>query len=355
MEATWSPVFPETIMPMTKQSRKPSTYDDFQEILTGYRKSFVLMAAHDLGIFRVLNHEEPTVEGLLEQTGIDPDYGMRFLEALCAMGFLEIEGKHICLTPFSRKYLCVTSDEAQDTSLDFEKTLVGSWHQLRKTLQLGKRMYHTTEKTPEEYNQALSLYLDSMDDAARVRARELWERIEPGQSGVIMDAGAGSGAYLSTFLNLHAGWRGIFCDLPDVIRRALINPGLSPFLDRLDFKTVNFLDHVSNSGNDRADLILCSNLIHCQGREETEGLLSRLVPLLNPNGHLVIHDFFKDQGERGALYDLHMMLNTYNGRTYTIEETCTMVPVKLQHTLALPSGSIALVFSSRSWAQGICT
>lgn len=332
---------------MTRSARalKPSTYDDFQDILTAYRMSFALLSAHDLGVFKVLSNCHLTPSDLCEKTGMNPDYGLRFLEVLAFFGLLEKENGHIGLSPFSRRFLDKGSREVQDISLDFEKKLVTSWQNLSTTLRAGKRIFNASEKSRHDYGEALSMYINSMDDAAKIRSVELWDRIDSGESGLIMDAGAGSGAYLAEFLLRNPGWQGVFCDLPDVITKALSSAIIRPFLNRLSFRAVNFLEPSETLTAMKADIILCSNLVHCQGGGDTRGLLSRLLPLLSANGRLIIHDFISDRGLRGALYDLHMMLNTYNGRTYTVSEICAMVGLSHLSTIDLPSGSCALVFS----------
>ncbi len=332
---------------MTCCDPPPRSYADFQSFLTAYRKSCALMTAHELGIFKILAKGPKNAGKLCLETGMDISYGTRFLDTLHHLGLLDKQEDMVELSPFSRRFLCEKSEEYQGRSLDFEKRLIESWQQLLATLCRGKRVYGTGKKSPDEYKKALAAYLGAMDDAARIRARELWDRIKPGDYGVILDAGAGSGAFLIEFMGRHPRWKGVFCDLPDVVNRAVSNPVFSPFMDRMDFKAVNFLDDTTCLDVVRADIILCSNLVHCQGFEETEGLLSRLVEALSRQGVLIIHDFLKNHGTRGALYDLHMMLNTYNGRTYTTDELRTMVNLEFHHVLTLPSGSCALFFSNR--------
>ena len=65
-------------------------------------------------------------------------------------------------------------------------------------------------------------------------------------------------------------------------------------------------------------------------------------------GVLVVHDFFTDTDWRGAVYDLHMMVNTYNGQTYTKKEVATMADgCGFSHCLCreLASGSSVLAFA----------
>ena len=63
---------------------------------------------------------------------------------------------------------------------------------------------------------------------------------------------------------------------------------------------------------------------------------------------LVVHDFFTDCGWRGALYDIHMMLNTFNGRTYTLQEIAGLASsagLCRSVSAQLPSGSAVLVLA----------
>ena len=66
------------------------------------------------------------------------------------------------------------------------------------------------------------------------------------------------------------------------------------------------------------------------------------------DGIVLIHDFFSDCGWRGAMYDIHMMLNTYNGRTYSIDEMNIMLAdFEFLYTkkIQLDSGSTILAAS----------
>jgi hypothetical protein len=121
--------------------------------------------------------------------------------------------------------------------------------------------------------------------------------------------------------------------------------------DRLSWCACNLLatgpSQFDAIGDCSCDLVLLSNIIHCQGTAETELLLSRAAAKAADRGLLVVHDFFSDTGWRGALYDIHMMLNTYNGQTYTQEEIVIMAASLgfTGHThLRLPSGTTALTF-----------
>ena len=93
---------------------------------------------------------------------------------------------------------------------------------------------------------------------------------------------------------------------------------------------------------DPYDLVLLSNLMHCQGWEETTVLLGQAAALTKPQGQVLVHDFFSDDSPFGALYDLHMLLNTYNGRTYSggeLEKMARSQGLMMASRRQLPSGS----------------
>jgi hypothetical protein len=95
-----------------------------------------------------------------------------------------------------------------------------------------------------------------------------------------------------------------------------------------------------------ASVLVLSNIIHCYGESENVALLGQLQEVVERDGTVVIHDFFSDGNGFGAMYDLHMMINTYNGRTYTIDETVRMlhdIGFANHKVVALPSYSQAIL------------
>jgi hypothetical protein len=96
------------------------------------------------------------------------------------------------------------------------------------------------------------------------------------------------------------------------------------------------------------DIVLLSNIIHCQGAAETDTLLRKAASKMTEQGVIVVHDFFSDTGWRGSLYDIHMMLNTFNGKTYSQLEIIEMaLSCGLCHKFSkqLQSGSTALILA----------
>lgn len=338
---------------MMNLQKEACSYLNFSDLLTGYRLSSVLMMAHDAGVFDAIDQDGGEGSELCARFGWDLVYGDRFLRCLCSLGLLRQHDSRYFLSEFAATYLCSESAQYQGKTLAFEKQLYHSWEQLAVTLGAGKRIFATKDKDPRELEWAFSTYLGSMDEAANVRAKELWDWFPlPASSGTILDIGSGSGAFLSDFLMRCPAWRGIFCDLPEVVASKELHQRVEEIEHRVSWCSCNLLaDSPSDFDLIReqsCDIVLLSNIIHCQGTTETDTLLRKAVSRTREEGVIVIHDFFSDTGWRGSLYDIHMMLNTFNGKMYSLQEIIEMAaPYGFCHNFSkqLPSGSTTLVLA----------
>ena len=339
---------------MAQHPKTSGTFLDFSDLLTGYRLSEMLLTIEESGLFALLGPDGATASAICRHTGWHGEYGGRFLQCLCGLGLLQMEDDRYIPSLFTRQFL-LPGLEYQGTTLAFEQKLRRNWQSLNATLIAGGRVTGTAEKSAAELRQARALYLGAMDEAAAIRAGELWQTLaDLPEQGVLLDIGAGAGTFLAAFLSRHPGWSAIYCDLPEIACNEKLHPRLHGLHHRLRWCGCNLLDPEASAfatiGEQSADLVLLSNLIHCQGLEETTRLLAKAAAKASRNGLIIIHDFFSDRGWRGALYDLHMMINTINGRTYRTSEIIEIMALLgwTHHTARqLPSDSTLLAFACR--------
>jgi SAM-dependent methyltransferase len=323
---------------------QPVNYGDFCGMVTGYRQLTVVMTAVDLGIIDAVAETPCDLESLLEITGMRPVEGERFVRALVGAGILDQRDSLLHLSPFSATYLHSGSGRSQRGVLEFERLLQERWQGLGKLLLEGQGS-DLEEKPAGEYRWRLGMYQRAMGEAAVVRCDELWDAVGPlTAEGVMVDIGAGSGSYLTSFLARNPGWRGLACDLADPLELVPAGEAIGRWPCNLHDQRERcaFVDH----HREHADLVLLSNFIHCYSREDLLPMLGELAGLLAPRGVVVIHDFFTDGNSFGHLYDLHMLVNTYNGRTYTFAETAQLLAeagLTVSRTVELPSLSHAVI------------
>jgi predicted metal-binding protein len=324
-----------------------NSYRTFCDLVGGYRMFCVMSEAVRSGVIDRLEERECSCDQLLQATALQPDEGRRFVELLLNVSLLERYDNKLYLSRFSRSFLSRTSATSQRHVLEFEPTLIDNWRQLWNVLQQGQGTL-IREQSPDDYRERLQLYQQAMSEAAQVRSCELWDAVTllPEQ-GLIIDIGAGDGSYLREFLQRHPLWRALACDLADVCDRlaSLPNP------QNLKIHPGNILDQqelaeLVTKHRGSADLLLFSNLCHCYGPQENAELLLQAGDVLKADGLLVVHDFFRDANSYGALYDLHMLVNTWNGRSYSTSETAALLQsAGFRHTatITLPSDSLAMI------------
>jgi predicted metal-binding protein len=333
-----------------------NSYRTFCELTSGYRMFSVMGEAIRSGIIDLLEEGECTLDQLLGGTALRPEEGGRFIDLLGSVGLLEqYEGKFY-LSRFSRSYLCRSSATSQRHVLEFEPILMENWRQIGIILEQGQGSL-IREQTPEECRERLQLYQLAMGEAAVVRSRELWDAItQLPEQGTIIDIGAGDGVYLREFLVRHPLWQGVACDLPEVCDRLTTGS----VEENLRLHPCNILDKQELAGlvesyRAQADLLLFSNICHCYGLDENRDLLGQTGALLARDGLLVVHDFFRDANSFGALYDLHMLVNTWNGRTYTTSETDVLLQSAgfgQTTVIELPSSSLAMIATRNAHYPG---
>jgi len=324
-----------------------NSYRTFCELTGGYRMFCVMAEALRSGIIDRLEESTGTVDELLTATSLRHEEGRRFIALLVSAGLLEQYDGQLHLSRFSRTYLGQSSVLNQRQVLEFEPLLMDNWRRLGTVLQEGQGVL-IREQSPEEYRERLQLYQRAMSEAAQVRSNELWDAVTlfP-ERGTIIDIGAGDGSYLREFLQRYPHWQGIACDLPDVCAQA----ATGSIQDNLGFHPCNILNREElaefvEKYRGAADILLFSNICHCYSPAESAALLEQAGPLLGDDGLLIVHDFYRDANGFGALYDLHMMVNTFNGRSYTVAETATMLQdagLERHTVIELPSSSLAII------------
>lgn len=320
-------------------------------MVTGYRMFRVLEQAVQTGIIDILDAGAKTVDELLSSTGLRPEEGERFIACLLEIGILTEKNGALSLSTFSRNWLANSSPTSQRGVLEFEPILMDNWGKIGNILQKGQGAL-IKERSTNQYKERLKLYQKAMGEAAAVRSAELWDAVtDLPEDGTIIDIGAGRGTYLQKFLEKHPTWQAVACDLPDVCGE--VSTDLIPH--NLKFYPCNILnrqelDELVTTYRASADLLLFSNVCHCYSRDENLPLLQKSGAMLKKAGALIIHDFFRNANNCGALYDLHMLVNTYNGRSYSTSETTDMLHdsgFMQQVTIELPSRSVAIVATKR--------
>jgi len=329
-------------------------YTNFSTQLFSYRKRAVFEFLFTSKLIDKINlwQDKASAEYICGQLEWDMEYGYRFLDTLCELDFLRSHKGIYKLCEHTKSFMLSSSKYYQGNAFSFESYLKDSYNTISEVLCGGKRVFNTQEKTNEQYKKDLHNYILAMDNVAVVRAEEVCSEISFPNAGTVLDMASGSGALLFEALSRNKSLQGVYFDLPDVKQIAIDLLGEkienrifeSEIMNRIYFRGGNVLQD-SFESHIAFDIVFISNFIHCYSAERLKDFFISIAKSMKLGAQCVIHDFFKDN-KPGLLYDLHMMLNTFEGRTYFSKELVTLCAdcnLIFENYIILPSQSSLLV------------
>ncbi|MGC9965016.1 MAG: DUF2284 domain-containing protein [Syntrophobacteraceae bacterium] len=328
-----------------------------EDLATGYWFSQALFTAVELDVFSRLDPAGSTAARIARMLEFDAPGVERFLDALCSIGLLTRSEGFFYNTKIASHYLVKGKECYQGNSILWRKHLTAPWENLKDSLRAGGRVYDPAPEESEQLAERIRRYIRAMDDVARIKTRDivpLFSNI----SGNILDVGAGSGAVSAGFLERFPGTRATLLDLPAVLdcSAELLRP--RRIEDRMTFCRANILEPWPVSKG-AFDLVVLSNVLHAYEQTEAIHLLDEALGCLNSGGFLLVHDFFQEHcPEKAALFDLNMLLNTYNGKVFTAKWVLEQLESRKLHVTGLvPLGSDTGVIIAAGKAEllaGLC-
>lgn len=288
--------------------------DGFQyleDLACAYWYSEALFTALDLRLFALLNDGAGTLEALAEAASADKDSLFRLLRALERMALVARAEDRWFNSQAAARHLVPGVPQYLGEFLLYRRYMQGNWQKLSARLAPGK----AAEEEHLEYAERNFRYVRAQDILARQKAREIADLLPPtALAAPVLDVGGGAGSLLRALQARRPGLEGMLFDIPEVIEAAR---RLYP--EGKDWRGITRVagDFRSHPFAEKFGLIILANFLHAYGPAEARELLDKAVSLLAPGGRLLIHDYFPDRRgtspQKGALYDLTMMLNTYNG------------------------------------------
>ncbi len=307
-------------------------YQFLEDLATAHWYSEVLFAALELDIFTRLEGPRPIpARELARELGWDGDALERLLGALVELGLVVDCSPGLANSPLARRHLVRGSPHYLGHFLSYRRYIAPHWRRLPQRVRRGVAANRRPGREAEaDYQERVLAYVRALDAQAALKAAEALELVaawleEP--PGLVLDLGGGAGAWCREARRRWPGSRALLLDLPEVIRAA----------GRLYPRAQSWRGIWRLAGDCRRPglrrgafhLVLVSNLLHAYGEEEAQALLQEAVACLAPGGAVLVHDY-RLEGHRaaplkGRLYDLHMMLNTYNGRIYSLARMAEML------------------------------
>jgi predicted metal-binding protein len=302
-------------------------HTDFQyleDLATGYWYSEVLFAALELKLFDNLDGAGRDLNSLAAASGSDPRLLRRLLRVLKRLALVgEADGVWFN-NPSAGRYLVASRPTFMGDFFFYRRYMKAGWQELAARMRGDAQSPSADDAGGDDYFTRNLNYVRAMDAVSRLKAREIAAELGPiSRRSPILDVGGGAGAVCRALIKDHPRARAVLFELPEVIQAArTLYPGNEDW-SRIDCLAGDFRSYPFKT-EQRFGMVVMSNFLHAYGAQEARELLVKAFGLLAEDGLLVIHDYFPDRAGRaphkGALYDLAMMLNTYNGVCHDAEE-----------------------------------
>lgn len=284
------------------------------ESINGYRETCLIIAAIRLGVIEWFSRNDGTEQDMARDLGSDLPSLRRLLRGLRVIGLVEQGDENLRLTDRGRSLLSGDS-RTGDLAFLVAQEYLPAWAELDKAVLSGEPAFEAAfhgdvwehRATHPHINDAFNRLMTRWQGRA---AMLLEETLDLTGVKVIVDVGAGSGAFLASLLKEHRGLSGVAFDQPHVLEsttRTLTEAGVR---DRCEVVGGSFFERVPKGG----DLYILRHIIHDWADKQAIQILRTCADAMRPSSRLLIVDaVMPESGSEPidlVMRDLHMMAVT---------------------------------------------
>jgi len=284
-------------------------------------ESNILVAALEFRIFTHLGTQARTGVYISRKAKLTFEGTVALLDALSAMNVLiKIKGKYKNSAE-TYKHLCEASKDYKKGTVFLKKDTRDEWSDLVNVIQRGRK-----EEGSGDDPEFRELFTHAMHERSEKYSKKLAKFVARKAVGNLIDVGGGPGSYSSEILRIDKKANALLIDRVASLKIAKkILRNLSVY-KRFRFCPGDIFD--VNFGVE-SDTVLYSNILHIYNESENLTLLNKIHASLKLGGRIIIVDLFlnadRTQPYDAALFSLTMLMFTDTGRTYSFNETKTLL------------------------------
>lgn len=315
-------------------------------ILHGSWTIQVLKSAVELGLFDGLSEGALTAAALAQNLGYPVKGVSLMLDSLVGMGLLvrpdlashqfgkpkeRLDSPALyALSDCAAVYLVKESPLFMGMYLKQHDELDKMWRYLKDTVKSGQPVMHVNndDKASEIFPHLAESIIPLNYAIAEDACRFVYDTVLCGESKPlkVLDVAAGSAVWSIPFARAHSGTTISALDFPAVLKVTERIAAKFEVGARLSLLPGNWRDVQIEPQS--YDVAILGHILHSEGYELSEKLLSYCFDLLKPGGTLIIAEFFANRNRTAPLHPLMFGLNMYlattDGCIFSIEELSEM-------------------------------
>jgi ubiquinone/menaquinone biosynthesis C-methylase UbiE len=287
------------------------------ELSGSYWQACTLHTGVKLDLFTLIGDGVMTPDQLARRAAADVRGIKLLLNALSAMGLINKTGDSYANTAAAVEFLDRNSKSYIGHMIMHHHYLVAPWAQMDLAVRTGQPVGRREGDRHEE-NLRREAFLMGMYNIASQQAPQIASEIDLGNRKRVLDLGGGPGTYAINFCRRNPKLTAVIYDLPATRPYAEKTVARHGLADRISFCSGNYIEEEIPG---RYDVVWLSHILHSEGSDTCEKILSKAVNTLESGGMLLIHDFFLWDTMDGplfpALFALNMLQATSEGQTYS--------------------------------------
>jgi acetylserotonin O-methyltransferase len=306
------------------QSVPPATVLD---LIEAFRRSKVMFAAVEMGIFDKLARSPQTTGQLAEETGAAAEPLTRLLDACAALGLLEKEGGIYSNTPEAEIYLTRGSPNTLTGYILYsDRVLYPLWTNLSSAVRDGAHQWNQTFGLEGPLfghffrtDEAMQEFLLGMHGFGQLSSPAVVSAFDLSAFRRMVDLGGGTGHLAIAACRRYPELSAAVFDLPRVIEAARQYVTAAEMTGRIDLIAGDFF----SDPLPEVDLFAVGRILHDWSEEKIESLLARIYERLPSGGALLIAERILDDDHTrpvsGLMQSLNMLVCT-EGRERSLPE-----------------------------------
>jgi SAM-dependent methyltransferase len=296
-------------------------YSDLTRLASGHVEARIIQASVQLGLFDCIGDHTLDVAQVAVALRTDLRATELLLNSLAALSLLEKQGDRFSSSATAKTYLVSRSPQSLCGMIRFDASLWNCWERLADAVRNGKparstNMYQDDPGETETFIRAMDSLVKARGDAEVLADVLDWDKVTD-----LLDIGSGPATYPIHLCRRYPKLRATIIDLPGTLMLTGRFVREAGFESRIKLVSGDYRrDAIPGS----YDAIFLSNIIHGEGSEENQKLMTKLAANLNAGGRMIVKDHILDDTRAnppvGAIFSLLMLLTTASGRCYSFNE-----------------------------------
>ena len=286
-------------------ARKEVSREPLEEIGEGFKRFRIVATAVDLRLFTLIDRRSVTVDDVRSLLKIEERPARILLDALAAMGILEVRRGRYRNAPVAREFLVEGRPRFYGDMLRMlDRRVWDGYRRLEWSLRNNRPVaadpaigdtFQTMARDPA----AVRTFILGMHSVGAETARRLSERLDLSRQRHLLDVGGGSGVYSIAFARRNPRLQATVFDLPHVLKITQEKIDEAGLGRRVGTAAGDFFKDPWPTG---ADTVFFSSILHDWSPETCRELLRKAAGVLDPGGLLILRELFRDDDGPGPLH-----------------------------------------------------